>query len=57
MAKAVDNPCNGICSFSGDVCIGCGRAKDEIRSWKSMKHPQKQATAKRAAQRLKKLRR
>lgn len=53
MAKPIDNPCVSTCQLSGDMCLSCGRSKDEIKRWKRMKRPEKMATVKKAAQRLK----
>ncbi|TVP61295.1 MAG: DUF1289 domain-containing protein [Halomonadaceae bacterium] len=55
MANAIDNPCQSTCQLNGELCHGCGRLRCEIRQWKGMKRPEKMATVKRAAQRLKKL--
>ena len=56
MAKDIESPCISVCKLSGNVCTGCGRNLVEIRNWSSMKRPQKMATVKEAALRLKKLR-
>tara|TARA_R110002051_G_scaffold244968_1_gene304781 strand:- start:532 stop:705 length:174 start_codon:yes stop_codon:yes gene_type:complete len=53
MAKSIDNPCISVCNLSGDLCLSCGRSKEEIRRWKRMKRPEKMAAVKNAAQRLK----
>ncbi|MBV6289210.1 DUF1289 domain-containing protein [Pseudomonas aegrilactucae] len=55
MAKDIDNPCISVCKLSGDLCVSCGRSKDEIKQWKRMKRPEKMAAVQRAAQRLKNL--
>ncbi|MFC3294432.1 DUF1289 domain-containing protein [Modicisalibacter luteus] len=55
MAKKIESPCVSICQLKGDLCIGCGRTMDEIRTWKTMKRPEKMKTVKRADERLKKL--
>ncbi|MCH8553000.1 MAG: DUF1289 domain-containing protein [Natronospirillum sp.] len=55
MAKAIESPCVDVCKLSGDVCVGCGRTTVEIRQWQSMKRPEKMATVRNAALRLKKL--
>ena len=38
-----DSPCIGICSTSiGDeICIGCGRAADEVIRWNTMADAEK----------------
>lgn len=55
MAKEIDNPCIALCRLSGDLCLSCGRSKDDIRQWKRMKRPEKMATVQRASARLKAL--
>ncbi|EJL08441.1 DUF1289 domain-containing protein [Pseudomonas chlororaphis] len=56
MAKEIDNPCIAVCQLSGDLCLSCGRSKDDIRQWKRMKRPEKMAAVQRASRRLKALR-
>ncbi len=55
LAKDIENPCISICQLSGDLCVSCGRSKEDIRKWKRMKRPEKMAAVQRAAQRLKAL--
>ncbi|HDZ58378.1 MAG TPA: DUF1289 domain-containing protein [Pseudomonas xinjiangensis] len=55
MAKSIDNPCISVCQLSGDLCLSCGRSKEEIKKWKRMKRPEKMAATKNAALRLKTL--
>ncbi|MGY4494038.1 DUF1289 domain-containing protein [Pseudomonas sp. TE3610] len=55
MAKEIENPCVATCQLSGDLCVSCGRSKDDIRKWKRMKRPEKMAAVQRATQRLKTL--
>ncbi|GAA0396805.1 DUF1289 domain-containing protein [Pseudomonas veronii subsp. inensis] len=55
MAKDIDNPCVSTCRLSGDLCVSCGRSKDDIRQWKRMKRPEKMAAVQRATLRLKAL--
>ncbi|WP_443693388.1 DUF1289 domain-containing protein [Pseudomonas protegens] len=55
MAKEIDNPCIALCLLSGDLCLSCGRSKDDIRKWKRMKRPEKMAAVQRAGIRLKAL--
>ena len=55
LAKDIENPCISICQLSGDLCLSCGRSKDDIRKWKRMKRPEKMAAVQRATQRLKAL--
>lgn len=57
MAKEIESPCVSVCQFKGDVCVGCGRNKHEIRSWHSMKRKDRIMTTKRASERLRKVRR
>ena len=56
MAKDIENPCIAVCQLSGDLCISCGRNKEDIRKWKRMKRPEKMAAVQRASARLKSLR-
>lgn len=56
MAREIDNPCIALCQLSGDLCVSCGRTKDDIRKWKRMKRPEKMAAVQRASARLKALR-
>ncbi|MFL1416159.1 DUF1289 domain-containing protein [Pseudomonas fildesensis] len=55
MAKEIENPCVSTCQLSGELCVSCGRTKDDIRKWKRMKRPEKMAAAQRATARLKAL--
>ncbi|ROM15251.1 Predicted Fe-S protein YdhL, DUF1289 family [Pseudomonas sp. NFPP10] len=55
MAKEIDNPCIALCRLSGDLCVSCGRTKEDIRQWKRMKRPEKMAAVQRASARLKAL--
>lgn len=55
MAKEIENPCISLCQISGDLCVSCGRTKDDIRTWKRMKRPEKMAAVQKAALRLKSL--
>ncbi|KAA8705634.1 DUF1289 domain-containing protein [Pseudomonas proteolytica] len=34
--SSTKDPCISICKFSEDICLGCGRSKREIRSWKKL---------------------
>ena len=31
----IDSPCNAICSIDlkNDLCVGCGRTREEIENW------------------------
>ncbi len=55
MAKEIENPCIAVCRLRGDLCVSCGRTKDDIRKWKRMKRPEKMAAVQRASVRLKAL--
>ncbi|UVE19011.1 DUF1289 domain-containing protein [Pseudomonas sp. LS44] len=30
------NPCIKVCGFRHEICVGCGRSRDEIRAWKHL---------------------
>jgi predicted Fe-S protein YdhL (DUF1289 family) len=53
MAKEIENPCISVCQLSSDLCVSCGRSKEDIRKWKRMKRPEKMAAVQRANVRLK----
>lgn len=37
-----DNPCVSLCELDDDgVCLGCGRTKQEIKSWKTLADEQR----------------
>ncbi|WP_447957072.1 DUF1289 domain-containing protein [Vreelandella sp. EE7] len=55
MVQKIESPCIAVCKLQGELCIGCGRSMDEIRTWSAMKRPEKMATLERAEQRRKKL--
>lgn len=55
MAKDIENPCISVCQLSGELCVSCGRTKEDIRKWKRMKRPEKMAAAQRAVLQLKRL--
>ncbi|WP_434681014.1 DUF1289 domain-containing protein [Pseudomonas sp. R1-18] len=55
MAKEIENPCISVCQLSGDLCVSCGRSKEDIRKWKRMKRPEKMAAVKRANLQMKAL--
>lgn len=55
MAERIESPCISICKLKSGLCVGCGRTTDEITRWRSMKRPERMATNRRAAQRLKTL--
>ena len=53
MAKDIDNPCVALCQLNSELCVSCGRTREEIRKWRGMKRPEKMATVQRAATRMK----
>ena len=53
MARDIDNPCVSLCQLNSELCVSCGRTRDEIRKWRGMKRPEKMATVQRAATRMK----
>lgn len=55
MAKEIENPCIAVCQLRGDLCVSCGRTKEDIRKWKRMKRPEKMGAVQRASARLKAL--
>lgn len=55
MGDKSKNPCISICKLKDDVCIGCGRSQDEMKSWKRMKNKERKAVNELAAERLKAL--
>ncbi|CDZ93131.1 DUF1289 domain-containing protein [Pseudomonas saudiphocaensis] len=55
MGDKAKNPCVSICEVKDDICIGCGRSRDEMKAWKSMKNKERRAVNEMAAARLKAL--
>ncbi|EPJ87081.1 MAG: DUF1289 domain-containing protein [Pseudomonas sp.] len=49
------NPCISLCKFDDEICIGCGRSKKEIKSWKKMEKGERRVVLAEAAIRLSKL--
>ncbi|TDV54685.1 putative Fe-S protein YdhL (DUF1289 family) [Pseudomonas graminis] len=49
------NPCISLCKFDEDICLGCGRSKREIKSWKKMEKDEKRSVLDESALRLIKL--
>ncbi|HCN61803.1 MAG TPA: DUF1289 domain-containing protein [Pseudomonas sp.] len=49
------DPCISLCKFTDDICIGCGRSKREIKSWKKLDKDEKRAVLAEAVLRLKTL--
>lgn len=56
MGDKAKNPCVGLCRVEDDICIGCGRSRDEMKAWKGLKNKERKAVNERAAERLKELR-
>ncbi len=56
MSDKAKNPCISICKLKDDICIGCGRRRDEMKAWKGMKNTERKAVNELAAERLKALR-
>ena len=46
------DPCIGVCKFTDDICIGCGRAKREIKAWKKLDKDEKRVVLAESALRL-----
>ncbi|APC20600.1 MULTISPECIES: DUF1289 domain-containing protein [Pseudomonas] len=55
MSSAKD-PCISVCKFSDDICIGCGRSKREIKTWKKLDKAERRQVLAEAAMRLLQLR-
>lgn len=53
MAKDIENPCVSLCQLYSEMCVSCGRSREEIRKWRGMKRPEKMATVQRATARMK----
>ena len=49
------DPCISVCKFDDDICLGCGRSKREIKSWKKMDKDEKRSVLAESAMRLIKL--
>lgn len=49
------NPCISLCKFDDDICIGCGRSKKEIKSWKKMDKGERRVVLAESAVRLARL--
>ena len=30
------SPCIKVCEFERDICLGCGRSREEIKGWKRL---------------------
>lgn len=53
--SSTKDPCISVCKFSDDICVGCGRSKREIKTWKKMDKVDKRSVLAEAALRLIKL--
>ncbi|BEV14792.1 DUF1289 domain-containing protein [Herbaspirillum sp. DW155] len=53
LGKDVKSPCVSLCKLKHEICTGCGRTRDEIKDWKSMKRKQQLHTVELAARRMK----
>lgn len=53
MAKDIENPCVSLCQLNSELCVSCGRTREDIRKWRGMKRPEKMATVQKAAVRMK----
>lgn len=45
-------PCIKLCKFERDICLGCGRSKAEIKSWKKLGKASRRAVLAEADMRL-----
>lgn len=49
----IPSPCNKICTLNqNNVCVGCGRSRDEIGSWSQLSDGEKKRVIGRAKARL-----
>jgi len=46
------DPCIGVCKFTDDICLGCGRTKREIKAWKKLDKDAKRTVLAESALRL-----
>lgn len=56
MGDKAKNPCVSLCKLQDDICVGCGRSRDEMKAWKGLENKERKAVNERAAERLKQLR-
>jgi predicted Fe-S protein YdhL (DUF1289 family) len=56
MGDKAKNPCVSLCKLKDDICIGCGRSRDEMKAWKGLKNKERKAVNERAAERLEQMR-
>ena len=50
--SSTKDPCIGVCKFTDDICIGCGRTKREIKAWKKLDKDEKRVVLAESALRL-----
>ncbi|MFK7608625.1 MULTISPECIES: DUF1289 domain-containing protein [unclassified Pseudomonas] len=50
--SSIKDPCIGVCKFADAICIGCGRTKREVKTWKSLDKDEKRAVIAESAMRL-----
>lgn len=49
----IQSPCNKICTLnSNNVCVGCGRSREEIGGWSQFSDREKAQVVERAKARL-----
>ena len=46
------SPCTGLCKFTDDICLGCGRSKKEIKAWKKLDKDERREVIDASKQRL-----
>ena len=51
------NPCVSLCKFDDDICLGCGRTKREVKSWKKMDKDERREVVTESAARLRAIKR
>ena len=50
--SSTKDPCIGVCKFTDDICLGCGRTKREIKAWKKLDKDGKRTVLAESALRL-----
>ena len=50
--SSTKDPCIGVCNFTDDICLGCGRTKREIKAWKKLDKDAKRTVLAESALRL-----
>ena len=50
--SSTKDPCMGVCKFTDDICLGCGRTKREIKAWKKLDKDAKRTVLAESALRL-----